>query len=55
MKGTKLIICPKCGYSFKITTEEALKGKLRCPMCGHEFGRPSINPEKPDDFKKERY
>jgi predicted Zn finger-like uncharacterized protein len=55
MRNNNLIICPKCGYSFRVSASRTKKGKIKCPMCGHEFGRPPLKPEKPDDFPKERY
>jgi rubrerythrin len=55
MRNNNLVICPKCGYSFQVSANKMEREKLKCPMCGHEFGRPPLKPGKPDDLPKERY
>jgi uncharacterized Zn finger protein (UPF0148 family) len=45
----RLIICPLCGFSFKITALKPLDGKIICPMCGHKFKDPDFFLYSPEE------
>jgi uncharacterized Zn-finger protein len=45
-----VIVCPLCGYSFRLSKSLLEKEKIKCPMCGFEFRNPYIPPFTPKEF-----
>jgi len=49
---SQVIICPVCSFSFRYSDSITQKGNIKCPMCGHEFKDPNINPFTPKEFDR---
>ncbi|NVM38618.1 MAG: hypothetical protein HWN81_23725 [Candidatus Lokiarchaeota archaeon] len=45
---SNVIICPVCGFSFQFDMKTRIP-KIKCPMCGHEFGDPNLFPFLPKE------
>ncbi len=40
MKKSDIIVCPVCGFSFKLDIKKRAL-TIKCPMCNHKFGDPN--------------
>ncbi|MFW9828949.1 MAG: hypothetical protein ACFFEY_15270 [Candidatus Thorarchaeota archaeon] len=46
----EIIVCPVCGFSFRVSISKDIKDKVRCPMCGYEFKKYNIFPFNSEEF-----
>ena len=47
-----IIVCPACGFSFRLIELKNRKKLMKCPMCGYEIKDQNILPKEPKVFKK---
>lgn len=47
-----IIVCPACGFSFRLIELKNRKKLMKCPMCGYEIKDQNILPKEPNVFKK---
>ncbi|MFX1258610.1 MAG: hypothetical protein ACFFAN_12165 [Promethearchaeota archaeon] len=47
-----IIICPACGFSFKMFDIQLKKKVKVCPMCGHKFYDSNFLTKNPKEYNQ---